>query len=329
VVAVCGDTAFYVFGATDDAALALNAGYALQWWIVEWLSTLPVRWYDLGGEALDAGLRQFKKGLVGKARRRRRGEREFDSLDGRRRAPRRGLDLPAPRRRSGAPSAPAAPRRRHARGRAAPEPMGTYAIAFLTEIGAATTAHRAARSSPTSAARTTVSPVGGAPVPLRRGPVPQRVQHGRVPDDLGPLHDRARVRERIGCEAEALVHLYGTMVRRLALRHARARAPHRVVDRTTGGDVPLRDVQQLADLMTLDVANRLEQLPGADVALADGARSPALRAGGALLPRAGAAGRAACVSAAELGGDRRGRRRSPRPALARGLNLDRPFARAL
>jgi len=66
VVAVCGDTAYYVFGATDDAALALKAGYSLQWWIVEWLSTLPVRWYDLGGEALDAGLRQFKKGLVGK-----------------------------------------------------------------------------------------------------------------------------------------------------------------------------------------------------------------------------------------------------------------------
>jgi hypothetical protein len=66
VVAVCGDTAYYVFGATDDAALDLKAGYALQWWIVEWLSTLPIRWYDLGGEALDAGLRQFKKGLVGK-----------------------------------------------------------------------------------------------------------------------------------------------------------------------------------------------------------------------------------------------------------------------
>ena len=66
VVAVCGDTAYYVFGASDDVALGLKAGYALQWWIVEWLSTLPVRWYDLGGEALDAGLRQFKKGLVGK-----------------------------------------------------------------------------------------------------------------------------------------------------------------------------------------------------------------------------------------------------------------------
>jgi CelD/BcsL family acetyltransferase involved in cellulose biosynthesis len=67
VVAVCGDTAFYVFGASDAAALPLRAGYVLQWWIVGWLAGLGVRWYDLGGEAGDAGLRQFKSGLVGTA----------------------------------------------------------------------------------------------------------------------------------------------------------------------------------------------------------------------------------------------------------------------
>jgi hypothetical protein len=66
VVALCGDVAYYVFGASDDTALPLKAGYALQWWIVEWLSALGVRWYDLGGEAGEPGLRQFKKGLVGK-----------------------------------------------------------------------------------------------------------------------------------------------------------------------------------------------------------------------------------------------------------------------
>jgi len=66
VVAACGDTAYYLYGASEDTALPLKAGYALQWWIVNWLPDLGVRWYDLGGEAQDTGLRQFKKGLVGK-----------------------------------------------------------------------------------------------------------------------------------------------------------------------------------------------------------------------------------------------------------------------
>ncbi|HLY37426.1 MAG TPA: GNAT family N-acetyltransferase [Candidatus Binatia bacterium] len=66
VVAACGDTAYYMYGATEDAALPLKAGYALHWWIVNWLPELGVRWYDLGGEAGEPGLRQFKKGLVGK-----------------------------------------------------------------------------------------------------------------------------------------------------------------------------------------------------------------------------------------------------------------------
>jgi len=66
VVAILGDTAFYVFGASDDKALPLKAGYALHWWITRWLADLGIRWYDLGGEALSDGLRQFKKGFVGK-----------------------------------------------------------------------------------------------------------------------------------------------------------------------------------------------------------------------------------------------------------------------
>ena len=66
VIVACGDTAYYMYGATEDAALPLKAGYALHWWIVNWLPELGVRWYDLGGEAGDPGLRQFKKGLVGK-----------------------------------------------------------------------------------------------------------------------------------------------------------------------------------------------------------------------------------------------------------------------
>ena len=65
-IAVLGDTAYYVFGGSDSASLSLKGGYALQWWIIRWLSAQKVRWYDLGGEAGEEGLRQFKKGLAGK-----------------------------------------------------------------------------------------------------------------------------------------------------------------------------------------------------------------------------------------------------------------------
>lgn len=66
VVGVHADTAYYLFGATNEQALSLNAGYALHWSILCWLRSQSARWYDLGGEAGDHGLRQFKKGLVGK-----------------------------------------------------------------------------------------------------------------------------------------------------------------------------------------------------------------------------------------------------------------------
>ena len=65
-IAILGDTAYYVFGGSDSASLSLKGGYALQWWIIRWLSGQKIRWYDLGGEAGEQGLRQFKKGLVGK-----------------------------------------------------------------------------------------------------------------------------------------------------------------------------------------------------------------------------------------------------------------------
>lgn len=67
VVGLLGDTAHYVFGASDDSALPLKAGYALHWWIAGWLRDEGVHWYDLGGEVSDPGLRQFKKGFVGKS----------------------------------------------------------------------------------------------------------------------------------------------------------------------------------------------------------------------------------------------------------------------
>jgi hypothetical protein len=71
-----GDTAYYLFGASSDAALPLKAGYAVQWAILgairdagvrdAGVHDAGVRWYDLGGEAGEEGLRQFKKGLAGK-----------------------------------------------------------------------------------------------------------------------------------------------------------------------------------------------------------------------------------------------------------------------
>lgn len=68
VLAVSGERAVYLYGATNQRALDLKAGYALQWWIAEWLcASDDVRWYDLGGTEGDEGLHQFKKGLCGKS----------------------------------------------------------------------------------------------------------------------------------------------------------------------------------------------------------------------------------------------------------------------
>lgn len=78
VVGILGDTAYYVFGASDDRALPLKAGYALHGWIADWLHREGVHWYDLGGEVLDPGLRQFKKGFVGKSGAVVAAEGEFD-----------------------------------------------------------------------------------------------------------------------------------------------------------------------------------------------------------------------------------------------------------
>lgn len=66
-IGLFGDTAYYMFGATAPEALPLKAGYALHWWIFRWLHEQKIGWYDLGGAAHEPGLRQFKKGFVGKA----------------------------------------------------------------------------------------------------------------------------------------------------------------------------------------------------------------------------------------------------------------------
>lgn len=67
VIDMSGERAVYLYGATDDRALPLKAGYVLHWWIAERLCADPnVKWYDLGGADADHGLHQFKKGFVGK-----------------------------------------------------------------------------------------------------------------------------------------------------------------------------------------------------------------------------------------------------------------------
>ncbi|MGV8854121.1 MAG: lipid II:glycine glycyltransferase FemX [Devosia sp.] len=61
-----GDRAVYLYGATNDKALPLRAGYFMHWHIIGWLrENTRARWYDLGGTDGFQGLHQFKKGMVG------------------------------------------------------------------------------------------------------------------------------------------------------------------------------------------------------------------------------------------------------------------------
>lgn len=66
IVSAIGDRAFYLNGASGDAALEVRGGHFLQWAIVRWLKEDGrCRWYDLYGAASSPGVRQFKRGLVG------------------------------------------------------------------------------------------------------------------------------------------------------------------------------------------------------------------------------------------------------------------------
>lgn len=61
-----GDRAVYLYGATNDQALPLRAGYFLHWHVIRWLrDNTSATWYDLGGTDGFQGLHQFKKGMVG------------------------------------------------------------------------------------------------------------------------------------------------------------------------------------------------------------------------------------------------------------------------
>jgi hypothetical protein len=62
-----GDMAWYLYGATSDAALAVNAGHFLQWNIARWLrDNTRASWYCLGGTDGIDGLTAYKTGLAGK-----------------------------------------------------------------------------------------------------------------------------------------------------------------------------------------------------------------------------------------------------------------------
>jgi hypothetical protein len=68
IIFKAGDRAVYLYGATNDKALPLRAGYYMHWHIIRWLrDNTPARWYDLGGTDGFHGLHQFKKGMVGDA----------------------------------------------------------------------------------------------------------------------------------------------------------------------------------------------------------------------------------------------------------------------
>lgn len=62
-----GERAVYLYGATNNKALPLNAGFMMHWAIARHLVKSPIcRWYDLGGADKDCHLHQFKRGFVGK-----------------------------------------------------------------------------------------------------------------------------------------------------------------------------------------------------------------------------------------------------------------------
>ena len=68
LIFTCGDRAVYLYGATNNRALPLRAGYFLHWHIIRWLrDNTRASWYDLGGTDGNQGLHQFKKGMVGSA----------------------------------------------------------------------------------------------------------------------------------------------------------------------------------------------------------------------------------------------------------------------
>jgi lipid II:glycine glycyltransferase (peptidoglycan interpeptide bridge formation enzyme) len=66
IIFKAGERAVYLYGATNEKALPLRAGYFMHWHIIRWLrDNTRADWYDLGGTDGFQGLHQFKKGMVG------------------------------------------------------------------------------------------------------------------------------------------------------------------------------------------------------------------------------------------------------------------------
>jgi hypothetical protein len=74
-----------------------------------------------------------------------------------------------------------------------------------------------------------------------------------------PLEARDEVRSAIGDRAEEIAYLYCALSRQSLYRNLDVGAPYMVKARD-GREMPI-SLAQLADLMTLDLANRLEQQP--------------------------------------------------------------------
>ena len=73
------------------------------------------------------------------------------------------------------------------------------------------------------------------------------------------LDARDRVRETIGDSAEQLAFLYCALRRSSLYENLDRGAPYSIEDRD-GGRIALDGIEQFAELLTLDVANRLEQI---------------------------------------------------------------------
>jgi hypothetical protein len=68
IYSAVGDTAVYLFGATDEQGMQTSAAYLVQWTIVQALKASGVRRYDLNGvdPERNPGTYHFKRGLGGK-----------------------------------------------------------------------------------------------------------------------------------------------------------------------------------------------------------------------------------------------------------------------
>ena len=71
VFSVIGDTAVYLFGATNETGMRTCASYLVQWELLKHLKEKGVSWYDLNGinPQRNPGTYHFKKGLAGKTAR--------------------------------------------------------------------------------------------------------------------------------------------------------------------------------------------------------------------------------------------------------------------